>query len=510
MKKKQFDINILLMILINIGCVLSLIIVIFPLLLVAKYDYPSADDWSYGAKAYKTLKAGGGFIQVLQAAFQSAKEAYFGWDGRFANDFLDSLQLGIWGEEYYSLTPWILIGMLIISELIFFRFIIYSAAKNRNNALLWLPIAVPMLIIQILFTPEPAYSFYWYTGGMNYTFMYGLSLILLVLFVKLGVQEPCAKRWRVLWMLTSCILSVFVGGSNFSTSLSTVLSIFMITVLFLFQRKHFFLRRTWPVSVTVAASLVICLISPGSIKGNSFRMTEMGNPLYAVWRSLIVSANNVLNWTFTASVLLMLFFIFPFVWRAVENSKISFRYPPVFSLLTFGLYASQATPNIYVSGNIGGWQNVAILYYSYMVWLVGNIFYWTGWVRKKRIACRQTVSKRMHSCVPLVIYCSMVSIALVSFIYVFDKRKTSSYRAYRDWRQGLAQQYAHEWESRLEILCNDSINEVEFMRLQYYPEVLFYIELQEDENDITYWVNNACAIYYDKEYVHIVEWTEEK
>lgn len=107
----------MIIVVISIACILALLAVVFPLLLIAQYDYPLADDWSYGNSAYHVMRNEGGNLgQVLHAAFQKVREAYLGWDGRFANDFLDSLHPGIWGEKYYAMTPWILIGMLIFSE----------------------------------------------------------------------------------------------------------------------------------------------------------------------------------------------------------------------------------------------------------------------------------------------------------------------------------------------------------------------------------------------------------
>lgn len=56
--KKERDKKI---ILISIVCVLALLVVVFPLLFIAKYNYPSADDWSFGAKGYKMVAIFGGF-----------------------------------------------------------------------------------------------------------------------------------------------------------------------------------------------------------------------------------------------------------------------------------------------------------------------------------------------------------------------------------------------------------------------------------------------------------------
>lgn len=43
------------MILINIVCVLALAVILWPLLVISKYNYPSADDWSYGVNTYRAI-----------------------------------------------------------------------------------------------------------------------------------------------------------------------------------------------------------------------------------------------------------------------------------------------------------------------------------------------------------------------------------------------------------------------------------------------------------------------
>ena len=53
------------MILINIVCVLALIVILLPLFMIAKYDYPSADDWSFGKYTYQAIKTGGGICRCI-------------------------------------------------------------------------------------------------------------------------------------------------------------------------------------------------------------------------------------------------------------------------------------------------------------------------------------------------------------------------------------------------------------------------------------------------------------
>ena len=59
------------MILINIVCVLALIVILLPLFMIAKYDYPSADDWSFGKYMYRAMQAGEGIAGVFHAIYQT-------------------------------------------------------------------------------------------------------------------------------------------------------------------------------------------------------------------------------------------------------------------------------------------------------------------------------------------------------------------------------------------------------------------------------------------------------
>lgn len=487
-------------IILNVVSILTLLVVIFPLLLISKYNYPSADDWSNGANGYHVIQSGGGFWELCAVTVKTVKDTYLRWDGRFSLVLFAALQPGIWGEEYYVLVTYLLIGMLIFSEMILCNFIINFRAQKQNN---WytLPIIIPALVMQILYSPFPEESFYWYTGAMNYTFVYGLSLLLIVLFIKLATQKYPIWKYILMTILT-CITAILVGGNNFSTSLSCFLSLCILSVLFLFiNRKAFY--RTWFVTALMGVSLIICILAPGNTNrlNNNFGGAT-GNAFEAILMSLVRSATNIYSWT-TSKVLLMLVFVIPFMWMAVKNMVYKFNMPVLFTIMTFGLYASQCTATMYVDGTTGGGRAADILYYSYVIWIVGNVFYWLGWLNKreyKLATIMDKAEKRLDKL--LLIYCAFIGCVLVILIYRTDLRIITSYKAYRTWRQGWAQQYAAEWDARLEVLHDDSVKEVEFAPLTVQPEMLLYTDLQEDER--YQWVNRDCATYYGKTYIHIV------
>lgn len=514
------------LIFVNVCYILALLLVIAPLLIVAEYNYPSADDWSFGKGAYQAIQSGAGIGSVLMISIRTAARNYVNWEGRFVSAFFASLQPGIWGESCYRLVTWLMLGGMAAGELFLFR--ILFRGHDKSNRFLWFSMIMPSLILQILYTPSVVESFYWYTGSVNYTFVYGLSMILIGLFVRLGMGD--LKGWKFgIAAVGAGVLAVMVGGNNYSTSLSSFLFMAVFYIWTFVSGKtgmsdselsgggslRRVLARTWYIAALTGGSLLVCVLAPGNRARleENFGGSTTGSALQAVGQSLWRSFTNICSWT-NGKIILMIVLILPFAWMAVRRVSYDFRWPGIFTLLSFGLYASQITPTLYVDGTVGGGRMAAILYYSYHVWIVGNVCYWTGWLCRVRERWPAFMARLFGALGPfvrrfLIPYCAVVGVVLAAVIYKCDLKEISSYRAYRDLRQGWAQQYALEWERRLEVLHDESITQVEFEPLSVYPGTILYTDLQ-DEKGYT-WVNSACARYYDKEYIRIVEQgTEDK
>lgn len=489
-------------ILVNLGCLAALLLVVAPLLAVGRYNYPSADDWGFSMAGYKALQNGGNFWDVLIAAFKTVIEQRMSWEGRFSIVFLGALQPGIWGEKYYRISTWILLGSIVVSEVLLCRYLLAGKNTKAQNKWFWLPVILPIMVLQILYTPAIVESFFWYNGSINYTFMYSMSLILFVLFLMLGRSE--LSKWkRVIIVLVACLLSVLIGGNNFATSLSCLLSLCVLEVVFFFTDKKA-ITKTFFVPLLMAVCLAFCILAPGStIRVNAnFGGETTGSAIGAVIASLVRSFWNIYSWT-NIKVILVLVFTFPFVWKCVKNMNFSFKLPGLFTFLSFGLYASQCTATMYVDGTTGGGRMAAILYYSALLWVTCNFVYWLGWIARRENKVQKIFEKAGAVAGKYILpYCAVVGIVLVGVIYTYDLKELSSYKAYRDLKQGWAKQYAAEWDERLDILHDDTIDEVEFKPLSVYPETILYTDLQP--KDGYQWVNTACAEYYGKKSITIV------
>ena len=480
---------------INLILIAISILVTVPLLVMGHYNYPSADDWSFGAATHKTIEDGGNLFEVLGTAFAVAMEWREKGEPRYANAFLGALQPGIWGEHFYRITPWIMIGSLFLSEILLCRYLLKDdEGKNKR----WiLPVALPTLMIQMMCVPFPVETFYWYTGAVNYTFIFSLSLIQLMVFLKLK-QGGMSRVSTALLITGGCILSVFVGGDSYAASLSAVCTFGALSLIMLVRDRKALLR-TLPLTLMTSAGLMICLAAPG----NQVRLdTEFGGSttgaFHAILMSLERTALNIYSWT-GMKILVMALLVLPFLWKALRNVTYTFRYPAAFTVFTFGIYASQIVATMYVDGSTGGRRMAAILYYAYHVWVMLNAGYWIGWVQRRKRLEGVRVIERAKEWVGghLLVWFAAAGVLLAVVIGVTEIRQTSTYRACAWLFKGYAREYADAWEERLVILKDDSVKEVYFDPLPGYEELVFYADFQPGEN----WVNNACEVYYEKDYI---------
>ena len=461
--------------LISAACVIALAVILWPLLAISKYNYASADDWSYGVHTYQVIQNHGGLIAFVQAIIETVQESY--WEARFANSALATLQPGIFGEHCYAIVAYLMIGSIIFSEM----YLLAQCIGKENRGLI-LPISIPMIMIQLLYCPFPEESFYWYTGAVNYTGIYSLSLILIGL------------------VLIACILAILVGGDNLATSLSTFCLLVLLEIVFLAKNTDGF-RRTWfVVLVNIASLCIVCFSTRTQTRLEwNFEGDTLYSPLMAIWESFVRTFLNIVSWT-NLKMLLLLLLVIPFAWKAVRKMHYTFRLPGLFTALSFGVYASQATATLYENGTMGGGRQSAILWYFYVLWIVANEIYWCGWIAGRILKPEKSEKVDNLAQKYLFRYCGVVGVLLAAAVLFGNVQQTSSYRAYRMWKNGWAQAYGEGWEERFKVLKDDSVKEVVFTPL-YPVELIMYADLQPEDGYT--WVNDACADYYGKDSITV-------
>ena len=123
------------MILIHIAWILALAVILWPLFTIAKYDYPSADDWSFGKYMYRAMQAGEGIAGVFHAIYQTLAQNV--WEARFSILILSALQPAAFGEHFYRITPYLMIGSVILSQFLHVDQMIKAGKFSRLRGLLY-------------------------------------------------------------------------------------------------------------------------------------------------------------------------------------------------------------------------------------------------------------------------------------------------------------------------------------------------------------------------------------
>ena len=186
---------------------------LFPMLLIGKYDIPSADDFDFGVNTHRAVVNGEPFSAVLKIAWDQMLRSYYATQGTFSAVFLFTLQPAVFGEDYYAFVPWIMLlsllsGILIFSKSFFSLFI----GRKSQKSVLWAITACVIIILCTQFLPSPVQGFYWYNGAVYYTFFFGLSLILYGMLIRLAVKKEHDKK--ILLQFGIILLCILIAFSN--------------------------------------------------------------------------------------------------------------------------------------------------------------------------------------------------------------------------------------------------------------------------------------------------------
>ncbi len=461
----------------------ALLLALIPLLIMGHYDAPCADDFNYGVNARLVYVHGGSLAEILGAAFTRTVTTYKIWQGSYSAVFLMCLQPSVFGEGLYALTPWIMIGSLLLglfclSGVLFTRVL----GMSRSHGLLF---AATVGLLWLLLVPIPVQSFYWFNGSVYYTFFFGISLAALALALR------CAQSGGPGRIILLCLLALFLGGGNLVTGLSlAILSVSALALLGIFRKKQAALRLLAP-----ALCLLFGFLVNVAAPGNAIRALSVDhepNAVLAILFSFREAAVLGLRWARLPVLAALLFLGFVF-WHAAPESTFRFRFPALVTLYSFCLYAAMFCPTMYALGHRGEWRTLDIIFYAYLLLLAMNTLYWVGWFRSRRAERRGADKPGLLpaiACLALCVVCLGVSARLQGGISLAS--------AWTALHSGQAAVYRRENQERLALLHDPENREPTLAAYSDPPYLLFFDDITEDPSN---WRNVGVQAFYEKDRV---------
>lgn len=466
---------------------------LIPLLWIAWYNYPSADDYSIGSNCHQAWMATHNVFAVIWQGVVRAADDWVNWMGYFTSNFLMAVPPSTFGERWYVLTTWIMLGMLSFSVMYLFHAIFVKAFKADRLISHSVAMLVLFASVQCMCPVGRCEAFYWYSGAANYIFVHSMSLFFFGLLVS-SVYDTGKKR---VWDLSAaCVLGFLTGGGNQMSALNAAIILLMAVVLISVCKKWNVCRA---LGIPIAIFYVGFLLNVAA-PGNWVRAEGANgmNPIKAVLVSFYDCLDRAMSeWT-TWPVILIMIALIPLFWHMAE--KVSFRFPCPLIVLLFGycLTSAMITPPVFAVGNMEAGRLQALTYLMYILILSLCVGYVTGWVRQKWTGGQNETAAESLSgfsaescwclvgCIVFLVLGSVLTVIPEPHYYTFSSACT-------DLLNGSAATYGDALKERMEIYRSGGEGIIEVKPLPAQPVLLYFSDIKEDPED---WENKGLSRYY--------------
>ena len=497
--------------------VLSLI----PVLVIGKYDYPSADDFSMGLGTRLVYEATGSLLAVAGKILSETARYYRTWIGYFTSCLFTTVSPATFGEAWYALTPAVILLALHVGVVVFFYALMEKALGMNRYVRRCMTVLALFLMVQRM--PEGSLrveAFYWYSGAGNYTLTFSAGLLYLAFYV-ISVCDVRRKN-RSLFLVLACIMGFLAGGGNYLSALSfAVVSVLFAIYLVNMKTRQgensrmgrlCVIRRLLPADFYLCGFAVSCL-SPGNrIRGGEAEgYGALKSILLSLYYTLSYPLNQWMNWAVLlilalAGVIFWMGFAEKTTCSGAQAVQLRFAAPFPATVLAYGIVSCVVTPALYAQGNMDAgriqstfWLHAVLVLLLLEWYLVGGLY--------RRFSKEQNVSAA--SCLRNASAASCLRNgaggfvrAILLFFLVFSllavKGNPDFYTgtsAVSELLDGSAAQYGRENEARLRILKNPGEQDVVLPRYTVQPNLLYFEDVSEDPGD---WINQKMSEYYGK------------
>lgn len=466
-----------------------LLLSLIPLIWLGRYNYPTGDDYYYGAETHLVWQQTGSIIQTLDAACAGVADSYQNWQGTYSALFLMYLAPNVFSNTAYHLVTFVILlllcgGIFYLLCPLFRRFLPGTCGE-------WITVSSVLSFLCIQTVEFQSDSFYWYNGSMYYTGFFAVTLFFL------GTLFRYLDNGKRILLLPLLLFAVFLGGGNYVSLLPCMLLSVTITLLLLLRKN----KKAYICGITSAVLLLSFAVS-AMAPGNHVRQSGMWKiPAWkAIAKCLLQGIRYTFAWTGLWWVLAALLLLPVFLRILQKKNGAFFSNPILFTGYAYGLFCSMSCPLFYTMNSTGPGRAVAIVYYMFLLISFAVFFYWIGFVVLKMQAQPKTperieVSGKFNAARYLA-----MAVLLFSILCTGLWQKTSAMKAIRVLTDGEAAAYAAEYEDRLLLLNDPEVTDVVLTPFTHQPALIYTGDLPGDPEDPT---SRKVAQYFQKTSLYV-------
>lgn len=460
---------------------------ILPLLQLSFYNHPSADDYMYATNTYQVWNETHSLWLVLKEAVVTSAEFYQNWQGLYASAFILALQPAIFGEGYYALTGFLMLGILYGGNLFFADYVLHKRLQCSRLESITCGCIVSFVMVQWM--PSVVQGLYWFNGTMNYVLFFVVLQVFVCGLMQLQIEEGKVRNTRN--TVFSIVLGVLLAGGNHITAFMGILVAVAMTGISAFCKQRGFMLRSVVALIAIVSGFLFNVSSPGTqIRQSNFSNTP--GVANTIWYAIKSGLKMIDQWMGLA-VLISFLLVVPIALnvgrRICEKTDFRFRYPLVVLICSVGWCCAMLCPPIYAMGTTGDLRITNVVYFSFVLLLFINGFYLCGWYAAWQF--------RRGAGVPVMeisrSWCLTTMVLLVGLLLACGENM-SSYQAFVEIRSGEAKQYSIEADSRYDILKNSKGEDVVLQPFTAQPYLVFFDDITENPSD---WRNQYMKSYFE-------------
>lgn len=493
---------------------------LIPVLVIGKYDYPSADDFSMGLGTRLVYEATGSLLAVAGKILSETVRYYRTWIGYFTSCLFTTVSPATFGEAWYALTPAVILLALHVGVTVFFYALMEKALGMNRYARRCMTVLALFLMVQRM--PEGSLrveAFYWYSGAGNYTLTFSAGLLYLAFYV-LSVCGVRSKN-RSLFLVLACIMGFLAGGGNYLSALSFAV-VSVLFAVYLVKRKtrqgeNSRMGRLCVIGNFLPAAFYLCgfavsCLSPGNrIRGGEAEgYGALKSILLSLYYTLSYPLNQWMNW----AVLLILALAGVIFWmgfaekagNGAQAVQLGFTAPFPAAVLAYGIVSCVVTPALYAQGNMDAgriqstfWLHAVLVLLLLEWYLVGGLYRrFSKEQNASAVSCPQNASAASCLWNGAGGFVRAILLFFIVFSLLAVKGNPDFYTgtsAVSELLDGSAAQYGRENEERLRILKNPREQDAVLPRYTVQPNLLYFEDVSEDPGD---WINQKMSEYYGK------------
>lgn len=459
---------------------------LLPVMYVGRYNHATGDDFYYGVHARLAWEESGNIIDAAVTAAKGVCFEYVRWQGTYSAMFLMYLSPVLFGDFAYGSVTTVLLLMLVGSIFYLTKPIFCDWLKGSVS--LWVTAAAGISLLCVETVPSQGETFFWYNGSMYYTGFFAATLFFFGFLIRYLADGAPGSRWRIPVLMLS---AVFLAGGNYVSLLPCMILLVLLTVWLAYRKNP----RAWgagAAAAVMAAGFVVSAAAPG----NRARQSDMWKiPAWkAVLKSLRQGVNYLTAWTGIWCIIFAVLLTI-LLWKYLRQC--SFRFPcPLPALgLMYGVFCSMSCPTFYTMNSTGPARAVSIVYYGYILFFAAAYVYLLGYVQRAWGRAEETGAKAKR-----LAAVSILLLVLAQAVFGNPRAMTTA-KAAALLLSGEAEAYGEEYRRRVEMLRDDTVQDVLLPAYQNKPDMLYVGDFSDDPQ---HWNNQAAAEYYHKHSVAVV------